>query len=190
MSSSIYHRYTTNVVERVSSFENNVTLTRPQNIGTNSSLGFETNGKYSPTKWLTVTGNFNFNYFDRKGSFDDQVFDFNGSQWSAQLGTKIGLPADIDLEFTGNYSSRFKTIQGEQKGFAFLDFGLRKKILKGKIVANLGVRDVFASRREERFVNQLTFETYNYGLRGRFLTFGISYGFGKGEAMTYSGRRR
>ncbi|WP_425077542.1 TonB-dependent receptor domain-containing protein [Psychroserpens sp. S379A] len=190
LSSSIYHRYTTDVVERVSTFQDNVTLSTPRNIGTNATIGFETNGKYSPSKWLTLTGDFNFNYFDRKGTFEDQVFDFTGNQWSTRLGSKIGLPADIDLEMTGNYRSGFKTVQGEQSGYAFLDLGLRKKIFKGKIVANLGVRDVFASRIQENYVNQPTFETYNFRQRGRFITFGISYGFGKGEAMTYSGRRR
>ncbi|WP_378182578.1 TonB-dependent receptor domain-containing protein [Aquimarina sp. SS2-1] len=190
MSSSLYHRYTTDVVERVSTFVDNVNFTTPENIGTNSSIGFETNGKYSPTKWLTFTGDFNFNYFDRKGAFEGQIFDFTGNQWSTRLGSKIGLPADIDLEFNGNYRSGFETVQGEQSGFAFLDIGMRKKILKGKIVANLGIRDVFASRIQARFVNQPTFETYNFGRRGRFFTFGLSYAFGKGEAMTYSGRRR
>ncbi|WP_191859225.1 outer membrane beta-barrel family protein [Hanstruepera ponticola] len=190
LSSSLYHRYTTDVVERVSYSEDNVVITRPENIGTNATIGFETNGKYSPTKWLTLTGDFNFNYFDRKGTFEDQIFDFTGNQWSTRLGSKIGFPADIDLELTGNYQSGFETVQGEQSGYAFLDLGLRKKIFKGKIVANLGIRDLFASRIDERFVTQPTFETYNYSLRGRFVTFGISYGFGKGEAMTYSGRRR
>ncbi|WCO03403.1 hypothetical protein [Psychroserpens ponticola] len=33
-------------------------------------------------------------------------------------------------------------------------------------------------------------ETYSFDQRGRFITLGISYGFGKGEAMTYSGGRR
>ena len=190
MSSSLYHRYTTDVVERVATFEDNVTFTTPENIGTNAAVGVETNGKYSPTKWLTFTGDFNYSYFDRKGSFDNQVFDFTGRQWSTRLGSKIGLPGDIDLELTGNYRSGFETVQGRQSGFASMDTGLRKKILKGKVVVNIGVRDVFASRIRERFVNQPTFETYDFNQRGRFVTFGISYGFGKGEAMTYSGRRR
>ncbi|GAB5399218.1 MAG: outer membrane beta-barrel family protein [Aureisphaera sp.] len=190
LSSSLYHRYTTDVVERVSTFEDNVTFTTPENIGTNSSIGFETNGKYSPNKWLTLTGDFNFNYFDRVGTFEDQVFDFTGNQWSTRLGSKLGLPADIDVELTGNYRSGFEIVQGEQTGFAFMDLGVRKKIFKGKAIVNLGVRDLFASRVQERFVNQPTFETYSFGQRGRFFTFGISYGFGKGEAMTYSGGRR
>lgn len=190
MSSSFYHRYTTDVVERVSTFANNVTVTTPQNIGTNSLFGFETNGKYSPVKWLTFNGNFNYTYFDRKGVFENQNFDFTGNQWSARLDSKIKLPADIDFEITGNYRSSFETVQGNQSGFAFMNLGIRKKFIKGKVVANLGVRDVFASRIQENFVNQPTFEIYNFRQRGRFITFGVSYAFGKGEAMSYSGRRR
>jgi outer membrane receptor protein involved in Fe transport len=189
-SSSLYYRYTTQVVERISTFEDNVTFSTPENIGTNSSVGFEMNGKFSPNKWLTLTGDFNLNYFDRIGTFENQDFDFSGSQWSSRTGSKIGLPADIDIEFTGNYQSGFETVQGEQSGYAFLDLGVRKKILKGKVILNLGVRDLFKSRIQERFVNQPTFESYSFRQRGRFITFGISYGFGKGEAMTYSGRRR
>lgn len=189
-SSSLYYRYTTQVVERISTFEDNVTFSTPENIGTNSSVGFEMNGKFSPNKWLTLTGDFNLNYFDRIGTFENQDFDFSGSQWSSRMGSKIGLPADIDIEFTGNYQSGFETVQGEQSGYAFLDLGVRKKILKGKVILNLGVRDLFKSRIRERFVNQPTFESYSFRQRGRFITFGVSYGFGKGEAMTYSGRRR
>lgn len=190
LSSSLYYRFTKDVVERVASFEDNVTVTRPENIGSNSTVGFETNGKYSPVKWLTITGDFNFNYFKRKGTFENQNFDFTGNQWSARLGTQIKLPANFDLELNGNYRSGFETVQGKQSGYPFLDLGLRKKILKGKIVFNLGIRDLFASRIQERFVNQDMFETYNFGLRGRFFTFGINYGFGKGEAFSYSGRAR
>lgn len=190
LSSSLYHRYTTAVVERVSTFVDNVTITTPQNIGTNATFGFETNGKYSLKKWLTLTGDFNFNYFDRKGTFEAQIFDFTGNQWSSRLGAKIALPADIDFELTGNYQSGFETVQGDVTGFAYLDLGIRKKIMKGKTVLNLGIRDLFESSISERFVSQPTFETYDYSKRGRFITFGISYGFGKGEAMTYSGGRR
>jgi outer membrane receptor protein involved in Fe transport len=190
LSSSVYHRYTTEVVERVSTYEDNITYSSPANIGTNATIGFETNGKFRPNNWLTLTGDFNFNYFDRIGTFETQVFDFSGSQWSSRLGSKIGLPADIDIELTGNYRSGFETVQGNITGYAFMDLGIRKKIFKGKAIVNLGIRDVFESRVYEQFVTQSTFETYSSSQRGRFITLGISYGFGKGEAMTYSGGRR
>ncbi len=187
---SVFHLYTTEVVERVSIVENNVNVTSPQNIGTRNSTGAELNAKYNATKWLTLSGDANFNYFVRDGEFQNQDFDFSGNQWTGQLTTKFKLPAGIDLELTGNYESGFRTVQGDVSGFAYLDAGIRKKLWKGKAVINLGVRDMFASRIRESVINQPNFYLYNFSQRGRFITLGLSYGFGKGEAMTYSGRRR
>ena len=80
-------------------------------------------------------------------------------------------------------------MQGFRSGFAFMDAGIRKKINDGKFVLNLSVRDIFASRIRELTVNQNDNYFYTFEQRGRFITFGISYAFGKGEAMSYSGRR-
>ena len=190
LSSSIYHRFTTEVIERVSTYQDNVTYSNPANIGTNASTGFETNGKYRPNNWLTITGDFNFDYFDRIGTFEGQVFDFSSHLWSTKLSTKIGLPADIDIEITGLYHSGYQTVQGNMQSFSFVDAGIRKKIFKGKAIINLGVTDLFETRISKQLVSQPTFETYEEIQRGRFITLGISYGFGKGEAMTYSGGRR
>lgn len=190
LSSSLYHRYTTGVIERISTFENNVNITKPENIGTNNATGLEVNAQYEPLKWLTFNMDFNYNYFVRNGELEGQVFDFNADQWSTKLTTKFKLPADFDVEFTGQYRSEYETVQGHVSDRAFLDMGARKKIMDGKGVINFSVRDVFASRIEENFVNQPDYNLYDRSLRGRFVTLGFSYGFGKGEAMTYSGRRR
>ena len=187
---SVYHRYTTDVIESIFSYEDEVTISKPENIGTNKATGVEFNGKYSPAKWFTVTTDVNYNKFDREGSLDTQVFDFNADRWSMKLMTKLKLPADIDFEATGNYQSSYETVQGNTSDNLFLDMGARKKILKGKGVVNISVRDVFASRVNETETTQETFSTYSRRQRGRFITFGFSYGFGKGEAMEYSGRRR
>jgi len=46
----------------------------------------------------------------KKGTFEDQIFDFTGSLWTTRIGSKISLPADIDLELNGNYESSFETV--------------------------------------------------------------------------------
>ena len=186
----VYHRYTTNIIERISIFENNVNITRPENIGINNAWGLEFNTKYSPAKWLTFNVDFNYNTFAREGTFEGTVFDFNANQWSSKLLTKLKLPWDIDFEATGNYRSAFQTVQGEIDDIAFLDFGVRKKIMKGKAVLNLSVRDAFATRIRENQIVQNDFEVFNRSFRARFVSLGFSYGFGKGAAMTYSGGRR
>ncbi len=186
----IYHRYTTDVVERVATFEDNVTTSMPLNIGTNQATGIELNGKYSPNKWFTLNGDFNFQYFNRKGTFETTSFDFNADQWSAQLTGKFALPADIDLEVSGDYRSDYKTFQRVMEDMLFANLGLRKKIMQGKAIVNLSVRDLFASRISESETNQPDFFLYSRRFRGRFLTLGFSYGFGKGEAMEFSGSKR
>ena len=190
LNAGVYYRYTTDVVESVSTFENNVNTTMPLNVGTDRTTGVESNLKYDPVKWLQVNGDFNYNYFNRKGNFEDQSFDFNGGRWSSRLNTKIKLPAQFDLELTGNYESGYKTVQSRITDEASMDLGLRKKMIKGKAVINLAVLDVFASQSRERITEQPGFYLYNLDKRGRFITLGFSYGFGKGEAMTYSGGRR
>jgi outer membrane receptor protein involved in Fe transport len=190
LNSSIYHLFTSQNIERVSTFRENVNITMPMNIGTRNKTGLEVNSKWFPAKWITLSGDLNYGFFVRQGEFNQQNFDFSGTQWTSRLNSKFKLPADIDLELTGNYESGFKTVQGTVSGFAYLDAGIRKKFGKGKAILNFSVRDVFASRIRENIRTQPTFYLYDFSQRGRFFTLNFSYGFGKGEAMTYSGRRR
>lgn len=184
----VYYRYTKDVIERVSIFENNVNTTLPMNIGVSNTVGIEFNGKYTPAKWVTINGDFNYNYFQREGTFDNQVFDFTGDRWTSKLTTRFKLTKKVDFELTGNYESRFKTVQGSSAQNAFLDAGVRVKVLKkGKGVIDFSVRDLFASRVQRTTVDQQDFYLYSNSMQGRFFTLGFTYGFGKGEAMTYSG---
>lgn len=186
----IYHRYTTEAVENVSVLEGNVNTFKPINLGTNKATGLELNLKYTLNKKLTFNGDLNYNYFSRSGNFENKQIDFSNDQWSGKLTAKIKLPASIDFEVTGQYRSKVQTVQSINSANLFADLGLRKKLLKGKGVLSFSVRDVFASRFRESITNQPDFYLYNYGIRGRFITMGFSYGFGKGEAMEFSGRRR
>lgn len=185
-----YHRFTTDKIERVSTFDQNVSIFRPENIGTNKATGLEANFKYSAIKSITFNGDLNYNVFNRDGMFNDQVFDFSADQWSAKLTTKYKVNKALDLEVTSRHESREQTVQGEMKANTFADFGLRYKILNGKGIFSMSVRDIFASRIRQTIVDQPEFYLLSRRQRGRFITFGFSYGFGKGEAMQYSGGRR
>lgn len=185
----VYHRFTTDIIERIVSVSGNVSTARPINIGTEGTTGVEFNFKYSPKNWVSLNGDFNYNYFNRKGTYEGTSFDFNADRWTSRLMTKLKLPAQFDVELTGNYRSGYRTFQGFQSENVFLNFGLRKKILKGKAILNISVQDVFASSVYENETDQPSFYLYSRGQEGRFVTVGISYGFGKGEAMEFSGQK-
>lgn len=186
----LYFLYTTDVIERITYFENNVSITTPENIGESKTSGIEMNFKYNPLNWLTFNGDFNYGYFVRDGEFEDQIFDFNGDKWTSRLTTKFTLPANFELEVRGNHQSGYQTVQSQVSGFSYADLAVRKKIAQGKVVIDMSIRDLFETRIRESEIDQREFYLYTYNARGRFFTLGLSYGFGKGEAMTYSGSRR
>lgn len=188
----VYHRATDDIIERIVDFNEttSVSTSRPENIGTNNSTGFEINAEYSPTNQIMFTSDTNINTFKRKGQFATQNFDFNGNQWNTRLIGKFKLPADFTAEATGIYRSKVKTVQGQQAENTFMNFGLRKKMMKGRLNASLSIRDVFETRKYESFQNQTNFYRTSNSQSGRFVTLGVSYGFGKGEAMEFSGQKR
>lgn len=186
----VFHRYTTEVVERITTFSGNVAVSQPVNVGSNRSTGFELNTKVVPAKFLTLTGDFNFSFFTRNGELEGVIFDFSANQYSGKLTSKFQLPKDIDFEMTGQYNSSVETIQGTSADQLFLDLGLRKKLFKGRGSFSLSARDLFASRIQENELVTADFRQFSRRFRGRFITAGFSYGFGKGETMEYSGQRR
>jgi len=185
-----YYRYTTDRIERVFFFENNTNTTRPENIGTNKASGLEANFKYTVSRKITLNGDANYNVFQRDGQFNDQFFDFSADKWSGKLTAKYKLNKNIDLEVVGNHQSREETVQGVIAPFSTLDGGLRIKILNGRGVFSFSARDIFASRVRQTTIDQNDYYLFSRRMRGRFLTVGFSFGFGKGEAMQFSGRRR
>lgn len=187
--SSLYYLYKTEVIERVSTTIGNVSYTSPMNIGTSGKTGVELNCKYDLSKKVSFNADLNYGFFRRNGQFLNQSFDFSGDQFTSKITTKIKLPKQFDFEGTANVNSSIKTVQGIKSGFVFYNLGLRKKFKEGKFVGSINVRDLFASRIRENNIYQNDYYIYNFSKRGTFLTLSVSYGFGKGEAMTYNGRR-
>lgn len=187
---NVYHRYTTDKIERVSTFVDNINTYRPENIGINKATGVELNFKYTPVKKFTFNGDMHYNIFKRDGEFNDQIFDFSADKWTGKLTGKYKISKAIDLELTSQHESREQTVQGILSANTYLNMGMKVKILQGKGVFNVGVRDVFASRVREDTIDNADFYISHRSQRGRFITLGFSYGFGKGEAMQYSGAKR
>ncbi len=184
-----YHRYTTDAIEDIATVENNIRTTLPANIGTRKTNGLELNAKYAPGNRISLSTDLNYNYFTRNGSYENTLYGFSADQFTARLTSKLKLPAGFDLELIGHYRSGYRTLQGYVTETAYLDLGARNKLFKGRIIVNLSIRDAFASRFFETTIHQPDFALYNHRRQGRFVTLGISYGFGKGEAMQFSGQK-
>ncbi len=188
---AIFHQRTDQVIEHVTTVDSeNITTTQPQNIGTNYRTGLEINAEYTPTKSLSLSSDFNWGYFNRKGTFNNTNFDLNSQNWSARLNAKLNLGKGINAQLSGRYRSKIKELTQTQRDNYFIDFGIRKKVLQGRGVLNLSIRDLFSTRRDASIIDLTDYYVSNSRKRGRFIVFGFSYGFGKGDAMEFSGHKQ
>ena len=186
----IYHRYTTDVVERVTTFDGSVSTSLPINIGEEHTSGLELNGKYTFSKTFSLNADFNYNYVKRKGIYEGSDFGFNASQWTTRATSKWKASKTLDIEITGNYQSARQNLLSRYSSTYFVDMGLRKKFMKGRTIVSFSVRDIFATRVRESTTILDNLNQYSFGQRGRFVSLGVSYGFGKGDAMEFSSKRR
>ena len=79
---------------------------------------------------------------------------------------------------TLNYLSDYRTVDGERGPSRNLNFGIRKKIVDGRGVINLIVRDIFATRVRESRAIRRNFEVNNWSTSDFFFN-GFSYGLEK-----------
>jgi len=188
---SVFHRRTQDVVNDITQVIDSLTITAPQNVGNSENTGVEVNGKLTPTKWFSLLGDFNWTYFNRNGSYEQTDFAFENTRWSVRLTSKFKLPMGIDAEIRVRYRSAVQELLGTRQEIAFADFGIKKKLWKGRAVVNFSMRDVFSSRRNITEMDQPGFYRYNnrqWG--GRMMVLGVSMSFGKGNAMEFSGHKR
>jgi outer membrane receptor protein involved in Fe transport len=191
LSGAIYHRRTDGVIDRITTVVDSLTITTPMNLGQSRNTGIELNGSFDPAIWYRLMIDANWSSFHRIGVLESENFDFSNSSWSTEITNKFKFPYDIDLEIRVNYQSAEERVQGIILSYAYADFGVKKKFMKGRAVVNFSMRDVFKSRKYRTEVDLQDFYRYSESMRNpQQVVLGLSYGFGKGDAMEYSGQSR
>ncbi len=186
----IFHQRTTQVIEEVSVFNaENIVRTKPENVGIRNRTGIELNTEYTPTKGLSLSSNVNWGYFDRKGTFGNANFDFSNQNWSVRLQAKLTLGKGFNAQIDGRYYSKLQQVGRTEQDNYFMNMGVRKKVLKNRGVINLNFRNIFATSRSMFVMDESDFYVTITNQSPRYMTLSFSYGFGKGEAMVYSGGR-
>lgn len=191
LNAAVFYRHTNNVVDRIVRVMDSLTISTPQNVGLSDNLGLEINARLEPVKWFTLLTDFNWTYFNRTGTFENQQFEFSNTKWSGRVTGKFKFANDLTGEIRVRYRSEEELIQSIIQDNAYLDFGIKKKLFKGRTIVNLSVRDLFSSRRYISVTDQTDFfRLYDNQWNVRRIVLGISYGFGKGDAMEFSGLKQ
>lgn len=147
----IYYRRTTDLQQRVNytdQLEGDSTLTtfsKPFNIGTEDAFGIEANFTYDPVKWLSLNGNANFYRSIIEGEYEGLELDRDTYTYNFQFASKAKV-GEMDIQLRGNYRAPQNTTQGEREDMYWIDLGANWKIMEGKGIFNVSIRDLFNTR--------------------------------------------
>lgn len=150
LTSSIYYRHTTDVIERVLNVRpDGVTIRRPENLSTQDDIGFEFTGNYKLLKWWDLSGNLNIFRSITNGSNFQQDFNADTYTWFTRLNNKLKFSKEFEGQVRVNHRGARRTPQGFSRGITSIDLGFGKEFPKQNMSLSLNVRDLLNSRKRQ-----------------------------------------
>lgn len=159
--SSVYYRYTTNNITRITTSDSSgITQRKPVNLGTKNAYGIEFSGSYELLKWWDIRGSFNFYREIIDGEYLEINYGSDAYVWSTRLNSKWNIKKKVNLQASFNYRAPQQSPQGRNRSRYSLDAGFSFDLLKGNGTLAFNVKDLFNTRKRrsisygENFVSE------------------------------------
>jgi outer membrane receptor protein involved in Fe transport len=190
--SSVFYRYTTDVIQRVKLFyPNSISAVTYANIDESQSYGLELILSYKPTKWFKNTLSMNadrIEYIDRSGETN---FNNSGYNFSAKYsGSADFWKKTASIQVNGRFNAPRITAQGKILPRAAVDLSAEKRFKDNKWSIGMRLSDVFNTQGfqfefDQDFIHQRG--EYKWLTRRFYVT--VSYKFGKLEVSKKGNRQ-
>lgn len=186
LTSSIYYRHTTDVMQRVTktaiSGGEQVQIIMPMNLATENSYGLEFVANADIAKWWKTNTNFNFYRQIIEGGTVEGIgisdLDLNSDTytWNARNNMQFKLKEGLSAQTTFFYRAPMERPQGRSKALYVADAGISKDLFGKKGNLTLRVSDLFNSRkwRSITYGDNVTSES-EFQWRPRTFTLGFTY---------------
>ena len=192
-SSSIFHRRTNDVINRVKFYyTDNSSLVTYQNIDHSYSTGLETIIIYKPFSWMKNTISFNGNYIEYDN--ENPLTDWNNSgfNWSAKyiLGVEFWKKT-ASFQLNAKYNAPRIVPQGIIQPRTGIDLAFEKRFYKNKLSIGTRVTDVFNTKGFELDLEQNGIQQHSeYKWRTRRIYLTISYRWGRFDKAKKANQNR
>lgn len=156
--SSVYHRYRTGVIERISELDGDgVTRRFPINLSTQSSWGTELALSQRLFESVRLRGSANLRYSDTKGDFQGQVFERETTRFFGRMRVQWRITDNLNFQTTYFYSGPRNTTQGSRTGSYGINSGMSLDMFDGNATLSLSGRDLFDTRGSKTIIDEPNF---------------------------------
>ena len=191
LTSSIYYRHTTGVIERILYFnDDGTTQRRPENLSTSNSIGIEFTFSYNPAKWLRINGDANFYRNKTEGELNGIVYSSEGNTVRSRITARGTIKKKTNVQARLNYRAPRITTQGRTKAMTYLELGASRDILKKKGTLTLSINDVFNNRRRQStYEDEFFYREDDFQWRARTFRLTMNYRLNQKKQRGRGGRR-
>lgn len=145
LSSSLYYRHTTDVIQRIREIDDEgVTVTKPQNLATRDAWGLDLTFSTELSKIWKIDGNVNL---FRQITESEEYGNADAYSWQGRINSRVIIFKDIETQLRINYRGPRETTQGRSQNMFYADIGISKDILQKNATITLNVRDIFNTRK-------------------------------------------
>jgi outer membrane receptor protein involved in Fe transport len=148
VSTSLYYRSNTDVIQRVRKLQNEIMESTFENITTSESAGaeFVVKNRLFASK-LDLTSTLNAYYYSLAGNEEYNIPSTESFTWNARINANMIIQRGFTSQLTGYYRAAQLEAQGRSEEVYGLDLGLRKTFFKGALSVGLSIRDLLDSQR-------------------------------------------
>ncbi len=188
LSSSVYYRFTDDVMQNVQYFNNNTMENTTMNVSKSTNIGLELVGKNRFYKIINLTSSLNLYYNKLNSSSYTSIYnpevvtlipEKELFSWSFKSMANVILGKNTSLQLSGDYSAPRLIAQGKETASYAFDFGLRQTFMNKNLSLSLMARDLFNTRRRSTITYGSGFyqksESY---MMGRMIGLTATYNFG------------
>lgn len=192
LTTSIFHRRTRDVINRVKEFyPNNVSIVTYENIDRSVSTGLEAVLIYKPAKWIRNTLSVNANHIDYTNLDTTADWSNDGFNWNMKYAVNIDFwKKTATIQVNAQYNAPRVTPQGLVTRRGAVDISAEKRLLDKRLTVGMRVTDVFDAKGFDLDLSQegvRQVSEYKWLTRRFFIT--ASYRFGKLDTKVKQPRR-
>lgn len=181
VSAELFHRNTTNKIERIrSSYAPNVLLTSYENVGKDYSSGMEVMLNYHVFKWwqVNLSGSFYDYRLDVTPRYESAINETRSTNYKGRMSNTFKPTDNMRIQFDGMYNSPTVSAQGTRSSMAYTSLAVKQSFFNRRLDASVSVIDLFdTARMNAESSGQDFFSNYEYNMRSPYLMFTLSYKF-------------
>ena len=144
---AVYYRHSTDVVWRVTTVEDGVTFSRPENVGTRDDIGLEVTYSNEFNDWFRLNGTANLYHSENDAFANGEDLSAKTTTFFTRIMSQMKIKKIWDLQTAISYRAPQEVPQGFRKSYFVVDLGLNRDIMKNKGTLTLSVRDLFNTRK-------------------------------------------